>query len=720
MKTLNVKLDNAKSDVESITRYLNGYDASIAIYNGDFTSDWLLSDIHDPKWLIRTNKTVKSGDGYKYVKTINWDRVLADSSRLTDNKNVLVLHTVQKLLFISCESQVVFSAVGQSSLQNIFNELMKLISWGFREDVHLNIEKDFLYNLTQARLKDYITDSAIGGIFKSSGMDQLFRSELSKRIGTPIVSKNMLKISEEEVFKISNYFLDNGYYSENSKGLKYIDRKKICKKFKAIESLYKLDTFSLFLRQFEPDYLKLNHQVLLPLTPESEFPGHTTPLIDDIHSSKPKARCLKKIINVFSELLKTKPLFDKALPDPNQFRLGELSMYAKRLGVSHDTTPWVPLPIVLSSLNYATDMVLNNGDSILSSLESLYLLLDRKALKGTLEGKKLEERRKIVDRFLKKNFKEFNVRELRREGRLSYNDVFDELRSNPTLGQLLEILRASCFIIISALKPIRVNELCSLKYDCLHFKKNDGYWLKQNILKSGINGQTQEDFKPIPVLAAKAIKVLQHFNRIAKRYGTYDQGEEEFLLFTTKIGKSMEVANISHFDAVRRAITIFSDYFEMPKDEYGRRWYINIHEFRKSFLLTYFWTFKFSGLDSARWIAGHTHSDHIFNYIEANFVGEEMVEVEAEYAYQQLRLFNRDNSLSDIQNIEELNDDVCRHFNVKVVSELSSDELLDWISYSIEEGNYEIFAYGIDIGKHDNFDSAKVAFKINKGGSHVR
>jgi len=117
-------------------------------------------------------------------------------------------------------------------------------------------------------------------------------------------------------------------------------------------------------------------------------------------------------------------------------------------------------------------------------------------------------------------------------------------------------------------------------------------------------------------------------------------------------------------------------------------------------------------LDSARWMAGHSNPDHVFEYIQDNFEGEEMVEVESEYAYQQLRLFREGNHLSDVSNIEEVYDEVCNQFKVCSISEIKEDELRQWLEIQIESGHLEIIVFGIE-NVNDNV-KADIAIKITQ------
>ena len=148
-------------------------------------------------------------------------------------------------------------------------------------------------------------------------------------------------------------------------------------------------------------------------------------------------------------------------------------------------------------------------------------------------------------------------------------------------------------------------------------------------------------------------------------------------------------------------------------DEYGRRWYVNIHELRKSFLLTFFWTFKNSSIDACQWISGHKDPEHILEYIEANIPGSEMTDLEAEYARQQMTYFYEKSSLLEMQNTEELYQLVCEHFKVKQYTDIDADELQDYLEILLMKGTYKIDF--ISMGDTlDLIGSTKVAFRVIK------
>ena len=710
MRPISTSIDARTTDVVRIKKYLSGYDSSIRIYSGDFTADWLLTDIHASKWLIKTKKTIKveKTGQYKYVNSLNWHRRLPDGTYLDSTENLTVLHFFQKAIFILCESHVVMRNSSHSSINAYFNTLIPFIQWCFRKEFKLEPRKYLLNRLTHESFFSYVKEAVIGGSFATYGTESIFRKRFYELSGYKITSKYIFRLNIKDRNKVISYLKDNNFYKVGPRDLEAVDRQKLFEYFHWPEQLSYLHKTTAFLRQFEPDYLNLNDKILLPLRSEQEFPGHTTPLIDDVIKSN---EVVDRGFGVFKGLFSLKSFFPDQLPDIGRFRFNVLDKYISAKGKQSTLTPWVPLPQCLLMINSAIDIVLNQGDHIVEAMIDVYeTLLENDVLYFTRERnstatkKQKTIRNKIISKVLNKHQDKVDSKTL------SYlTRDYDELRENPPLVYLLDVLVGACYLIIAAMKPIRLNELNSLKYGCLYFKEGDGFWLMQDIEKGGIRGILPEDAKPIPKVAAKAVTILQKLNDHAKKHVPSNK-ESQYLTYFIHYGHSWCDASVADHEHVRKRLAYFCDHIEVPLDEYGRRWYVNVHELRKSFLLNFFWTFKFSSLDSARWMAGHTHSDHLYNYITSNFEGEEMAEIESEYAYQQLRLFKEGNKVSDIGNIEELNDDVCSHFNVKSISEIKADELKEWLEMQIESGNYEIYVYGID--HVESISKTEIAIKI--------
>ena len=73
MKELVFRIDPGNLDVLEVKRFLAGYDSAMRIYEKNYESEWLLSNIHSKIWTLKTTQTTSKGDyKYKYVKNIKW------------------------------------------------------------------------------------------------------------------------------------------------------------------------------------------------------------------------------------------------------------------------------------------------------------------------------------------------------------------------------------------------------------------------------------------------------------------------------------------------------------------------------------------------------------------------------------------------------------------------------------------------------------------------
>ncbi len=235
-----------------------------------------------------------------------------------------------------------------------------------------------------------------------------------------------------------------------------------------------------------------------------------------------------------------------------------------------------------------------------------------------------------------------------------------------------------------------------------------------SLMKSGMNDQLPETAKPIPKITARAIQTLQKINQIARKFAyQVNKRESDYLLYQLNTGSENRMGSILDSDSIIGVLEKFCDYHQTTVDEYGRRWYINVHEMRKTFLLTFFWSFKHSSIDACRWIAGHANSEHILSYIESNSPGLEMTEIEADYARQQIAYFHEQSSLLEMRNTEELYKLVCEHFKVKSYTSIPEDELTAYIALRLRKGKFSIVFYSIS-ERNGLIENANVAFRVIK------
>jgi len=222
--------------------------------------------------------------------------------------------------------------------------------------------------------------------------------------------------------------------------------------------------------------------------------------------------------------------------------------------------------------------------------------------------------------------------------------------------------------------------LTNLKRNCLR-QDAGGYWINFNLGKSNAGEAWQDEDRPIPFIVAKAIHLLQSLGKgLTKLLGEDRKVGDNLFYLPKTLGKG---ASADSGYLLNYHLDIFCDYVGLQPDSEGRRWYVRIHEMRKWFLLLLFWSGRFDVLDAARWIAGHTDAAHIYAYIEKEFPGEELPQIEAEYSID--RMYRRDQerkrAKSDTGNedgVDALYDAVLRHFNVESLTMIPETE---WTGY---------------------------------------
>lgn len=725
MKPLNSLIDlNQEHQSAEIIDFLSAFDAIDSFIETDYKARWLLSDVHSKKWIIRTPKTgennkaknQKSSEKYSYTVSVNWARQLPDGTFLTDEVNQSFLHQLQKWFFLIADDPINQDTMASKSVQDVGSKILTFVSWLYLHKERFEPHKYGLSKLSQSDIKQFCKEVISGGSFGALRFGHRFMAEIGINLDSHI---DPLSLDSSTVEKAILFFETNGLYKKNVQGKKVIDRKEACRN----NALSKQDAYghsgTWFFRQFEPELLEQNNQVLLPVNQYTDFPSHRTPLIKDIKRKVYTDAGSEPIVKVFKKGFQYWEMFREFLPNPDTIKLGEVSAYISRKASPTSHTPWIPLETSLLTLNKSIDMILNYSEHIVSYYEKLLSELE---IRGHLDRdnnykyKKVDILKSTLPDKIKKKFNVVSFSRL--------DEEFKRASKNKALGDktglsfvcLLEILKASCFILISGLKPIRMEEVVRLPYNCLFHKEGDGYWMVHDLMKSGTNDELPETAKPIPKITARAIQTLQKINQITQKFASEpSKHEADYLLYQLNTGSNNREGSILDSDAIIGTLERFCDFYQTTVDEYGRRWYINIHEMRKTFLLTFFWSFKHSSIDACRWIAGHANPEHVLAYIESNNPGSEMTEIEADYARQQIAYFHEKSSLLEMQNTEELYRLACKHFKVKDYTSIPENELAAYIKVRLKKGDFSIVFYSVS-ERNGLIEKAKVAFRVVKKG----
>ncbi len=109
----------------------------------------------------------------------------------------------------------------------------------------------------------------------------------------------------------------------------------------------------------------------------------------------------------------------------------------------------------------------------------------------------------------------------------------------------------------------------------------------------------------------------------------------------------------------------FCDYFETScvQRESGElyRYYIRQHQLRRFFAMVFFWSKSFDGLDTLRWMLGHTDIEHLYHYVTEAQTGDVLNGVKASYLVDQL-------SARKLENIAELKHVLAKRYGISAAN----------------------------------------------------
>ena len=205
---------------------------------------------------------------------------------------------------------------------------------------------------------------------------------------------------------------------------------------------------------------------------------------------------------------------------------------------------------------------------------------------------------------------------------------FSEFRANAGLLDLMRVLCGCVHICIGTLMARRGGELEELGVDCLDTTRTRLIFHNR---KSGIGGKREKIARPIPPIAVEMIEETQRMRRELVGMGAL---AESGALLAYPSAQSGEM--IYGTEALFRSLDLFCDYFEMPLDEFGRRYYIRQHQLRRFFAMLFFWGNSFGGMETLRWFLGQTDVEHLYRYITESVSGAALASIKAGYATDRL------------------------------------------------------------------------------------
>lgn len=706
-------------------------------YTGDYTAPWLLSPVHEPIWKIsQGNRTRYIDDEPIDFFEYHWSTLLDDGSNLTDPINRNLLKASQKLAFLARETHGGPNTF--TSLKSFLWSLNFFIRWMFIHSDELNPRKYFFTRLTQDHIVDLVTEYSQGGtVFALRYPQKFLEKVVPLAMNRPASAEELarpLELSMDTCAAVSKWLVLNGHMKRRRRSSK----DDLTIKVSAIANMIGCDSPSLrgrgkwiaFRLQFDTTRIAGNPDSTLMIGCKSacEMPSHRNIELEECKNDLMSENSTIKYYCDLTYIIRLHSHLPKICPNPSLFDLSAIQNWITKLSAPPEHTPWMPLDIALKYTSEAVKWVHLYGDDLVNIyLKTYQEMMDRGLItsgKSWELEKNSKSSQKKADKLLRnlrlrfietlklpESLTTLNISGLYFYSNTNGNIAFRKLRENPSLTDAICILIGAITITVTALKPMRESEFRELKVDCLHYVAGDGYWLSHTQRKKNLDDLLPEDARPIPAIAAKGI---QQLNRLTSGLKQILNITDEWLLSSlVTIPKFRDFSpslSVPASTRLRQILDTFCDYVALPPDDHGRRWYVRIHDMRKSFLIVFFWTYRYANLDVARWIAGHSDASHIYSYIQANFPGEELPCLEAEYACQVLHEYEDKGGSLHIRNVEALYGNVCKTFKVENISWIEDSILRDWLELQFESRHFEIAP--VSIVNPDGGTEIEIAFRV--------
>lgn len=696
--------------------------SAVRVYEGDFTASWLLSSIDAPVWRISKGKETRYVDGeltnyYEY----RWSTKLYDGSNLVDAQNSMLLQGMQRLAFLARE--IPGGPTTLTTFKGFLWSLNFLVRWAFVHGDVLDPRRHILTRMTRQHFTDLFIDLSKGGtVFALRYPERLLQALFPLALGRNPTNQELndpQNLPSNVCERVSAWSRDQGYLAKVNRSASG----ELMIRSTIIADLLDVDAetvrgghmWKAFIGQFGASDDGVGNIGRLIASPGCrEMPTQRALTIDEARAAGVSEKTLHKYFDDIKIVVSLHRHLPSVCPDPMMFHPQELRQVILGASETSSHTPWVPLPVAMAYTTEALRWVTVYGEDLVSVFLQAYQALHAQGLlvsapmpdtDNPTNGEIVSAHKEAVakrDQFLAGVSFPDSLAPLNIMGWGSYVNLdgkkaFSRLRMSPSMLDAIMVLVGAITVVVAMVKPMRESEFRALKRECLFYAAGDGYWLCQDMRKRNIEDIRPLDSRPIPVIAAKSIQLLRRLTDGIKRIvGTNDPWVLDSLVTLPAFGRYE--ANIENVLTARQLIMLldaFCDYVALPPDKKGRRWYLRIHEMRKSFLITFFWTYRYASLDAARWIAGHSDVSHVYAYIQANFPGEELPSLEAEYASHVLRDYRDAGTPAGMRDVDLLYRTVCDHFSVRDVSWIDESMLRDWLELQFESHEFAIVPYSV-------------------------
>lgn len=355
----------------------------------------------------------------------------------------------------------------------------------------------------------------------------------------------------------------------------------------------------------------------------------------------------------------------------------------------------VPSAIIFDSLKDAIEYHLKYGRILLES----YCALAKKCLKLGVKPSELDVN--IFTKTIGKQAQNLGVTTPSIAASKAMKDAsfFADIRSHKGLLESIAVYYGAVQLTVGCLCARRVGELKDLhSQSCLDESET---WLVFENRKSTTNlmGLRQTEARPIEPIAVQMLKELIRFQKNLIEIGVLSNYTNIFA--TPSMTGDLSLNSISSF-IYNRNFDYFCDYFQLPTNSLGQRYYIRQHQLRRFFALVFFRSSSFGGIDTLRWMLGHVDLQHTWRYITENVGGAVIRGAKAQAVAESFH----EGVADDYNKLAGL---IEKRFSTKDFTIIDTDELAFYIESLLEDYKIEIEPIFI---KNELGEQIEIAVKI--------
>lgn len=647
---------------------------------------WLKSEFKSDVWECNFGK---------YKKKIDFRATLPNSNYLTDSKHETLLDTFKCFLCVQTHPDATGGKkLNSNTARSVVNNAIKLIDYLLLNAEHYQLHKYSLDSLTESELTAILLK--IGSCNETHQSIYRWRERLSQFL------KEQIKGLEPDTITgilIKFPMLENNGFHANKCVLDLTNEERVyARVWIHLNGLYH-HTIKQHQDAFHktPNTAKLAALIYantiggkdsnLPQFPELGIePVTYTSREHHAVTVRPKdaeRRIGKKDFMLYCRVLRHLGLLQniglpvpaQALKATKQQRLMELSNL-KPMGRFRT----LPSHVVFSSLRQAIEFSMTYGKALIDS----YLAV---AVAANAAGKSLfkwQHDNMDITPYLTPSIQALGVKrwliqeldDTKFSEKLNNIKYYSELRDNKGLWELLRVLYGAVQIVVGTLMARRQGELIDLiATKCLDTSKCHLVFFAR---KSGYDGKREKIVRPIPIVAADLILLLERLQMGLKENGIIDKYHS---LFSYPQSRVQGLTNID-FRQFNDSFDYFCDYIKTPLTRDGDRYYIRQHQLRRFFAMLFFWGSSFGGMDTLRWFLSHTDVEHLYHYITESIPGSVLRGAQAHYATEQVQAYN--------ENAYALADILEQRFGTRKFDLMDTNELDEYIENLIEEGRVTV------------------------------